>query len=222
MKFSEELMPRVENAIKNGEELCKSFASKSRQNVVLWLDLLGFQKQLIDDRQLALKRISVFHELTLQTVSSELHIAQLNDASVISMDFEDTDDVQKLINFLIKCDVLFELSTFADKRIGGYGTRGVISIGERQGLRGNYGGIAPDGNLSVDKIRFASPVSIMMNMAFAKSYLVESSGSLIKEPALYLEEELLNYDLVISPHWEDHQRISVNDNKYVLVRRDNE
>jgi hypothetical protein len=152
MKFSEDLMPRIEIALKNADELFMSFSTTSRQNVVLWLDLLGFQTQLKNDRDLALKRISLFHELTLQSVSPELHITELNDATVMSMDFADNDDVQNLINFLVKCDVLFELSTYADKKIGGFGTRGVISIGQRQGLRGNYGGIAPDGNLTVDKL----------------------------------------------------------------------
>lgn len=223
MKFSDYLKERVENAIRNGKEIASSFNDLSRQNVVLWLDLLGFQKQFLTDKETALLRISVFHELTLTTVSNELHIAQLNDATVISMDFSDKDNPENLTNFLAKCDTLFEASTYADRQIGGYGTRGVITIGQRQGLRGNFGGIALDKNLTVDKIRFSSPTAIMMNMAFAKSYNLESSGGLLKEPSLYVEECLMNnYKIMISPHWDDHGRFDYNGDRYVIVRRDQE
>ncbi|MCF8448216.1 MAG: hypothetical protein K9H61_14590 [Bacteroidia bacterium] len=161
--------------------------------------------------------------MTLTSVSDELHIVQLNDASVISMDFEDKDNPKNLTNFLAKCDTLFEASTHADRQIGGFGTRGVITLGNRQGLRGNFGGIAPDNNLTVDKIRFSSPTAIMMNLAFAKSYTLESSGQLLKEPSLYVEEILMNnYKILISPHWDDHGRFDFNGERYVIVRRDME
>jgi len=200
-----------------------SFNDKSRQNVVLWLDLLGFQKQLLTGKETALLRISVFHELTLTTVSDELNIAQLNDATVISMDFGDNNTPENLTNFLAKCDTLFEASTHADRQIGGFGTRGVITLDHRQGLRGNFGGIALDQNLTVDKIRFSSPTAIMMNIAFAKSYNLESSGQLLKEPSLYIEECLMNnYKIMISPHWDDHGRFNFNGDRYVIVRRDQE
>ena len=223
MKFNTSFKERVEHAIKNGKELVDSFNDKSIQNVVLWLDLLGFQKQLLTDKKTALLRISVFHELTLTSVSDELHIAQLNDATVISMDFENDDNPENLTRFLAKCDTLFEMSTYADREVGGFGTRGVITLGLRQGLRGNFGGIALDQNLTVDKIRFSSPIAIMMNMAFAKSYHLESSGGLLKEPSLYIEECLMNnYEIMISPHWDDHGRFDYNGNRYVIVRRDQE
>jgi hypothetical protein len=200
-------------------------AKRSKPNVVLWLDLLGFAKQYITEKEKALLRISVFHDLSVKELSNEVHVVQLNDATVISMDLEEDNDSQLLTNFLYKCDTLFETSTYADRLLGGYGTRRVISVGERLGLRGNFGGTNDNsGKLTADKIRFSSPPSIMMNMAFAQSYLLESSGKLLKEPSLYIQENLLSDYKInwVSPHWEDHGAIDFNENKFIIMRTDTE
>lgn len=225
MKFDDLFLKRVEDAIRNGHELNNSFLHKSLRNVVLWLDLLGFQNQLFSDKKTAMLRISVFHEITLESVSKHIHIAQLNDATVMSVDFSENDDPKKLTDFLVRCDVLLETSTRADKTIGGYGTRGVISIGNRQNLRGNFGGRSQDLKLTLDKITFSSPIPIMMNMAFAKSYQVESSGLLLKEPSLYVEKCILSDykdKIEVSPEWKHHGQLDFKGNEYVLVRRDKE
>lgn len=222
MKFTESFLPRVENDIRNGEQLYKTFGTTSRKNIVMWLDLLGFQKQLAEDREIALKRISVFHEISLTSMTPNFHIAQLNDATVMSLDLEPNIS-DKLNDFLLRCDALFEMSTYADRRVGGFGSRGVISTGLRQSLRGNFGGIALDGNLTVDKIVFSSPIPIMMNMAFAEAYLLESSGELLKEPSLYIDESLYGYPgLQISPTWGDYGVLEFRGIKYLTVRRDQE
>jgi hypothetical protein len=223
IKITQEFVPDVELAIANAKQLVAQFDIRARQNVVLWLDLLGFAKQLITDRETALLRIAVFHELTLLSVYEECHVAQLNDATVISLDFSEEDDPQKLTNFLCRCDVLFEKVTHADRLVGGFGARGVLSIGHRQGLRGNFGGIALDKELTLDKIRFSSPPSIMMNMAFAKSYAVESSHRLLKEPSLYVEECLFRrFKIQVSPTWSNNGRVELDGDNFCIVRRDTE
>jgi len=202
---------RANDALRNAEEFLidGGDASKMFSTITLWMDLLGFRSHLDernwnlrdDDVQLGLKRIAVFHEVALQSINERYEIVHVNDAVVISQDLLEGNETVIVSEFLALVDSCFEISVLADRKIGGFGVRGVVAEGRRYGLRGNLGW-TKEGAENLRRPAFFCPRPIMMNTAFGRAYGVESSHELVKESSLYVETCLVtNYRASIMESW---------------------
>ena len=229
MKTTPFTIERAENVLMNATEALENATTKNRMCITAWLDLLGFSQHLNSDffdfdteSNLGLKRIATFHEISLQSMNDISHIVQLNDATIFSYDIKGTNIVAELSEFFARLDSFWEIANLSDKKIGGYGVRGVISLGYRYNLRGNFGW-TPN-NMNVKDPNFISPTPIMMNMSFAKSYYLESSKKLRRESSLYIESRILtDFQFQIMETWEEHEKIfDEKVGEYTLIRYENE
>ena len=78
--------------------------------------------------------------------------------------------------------------------------------------------------MNVKDPNFISPTPIMMNMSFAKSYYLESSKKLRREPSLYIESRILtDFQFQTMETWEEHEKIfDEKVGEYTLIRYENE
>ena len=208
---TEQTVSRANDAVRNAEEFlvdggdaCKTFST-----ITLWMDLLGFRNHLDernwnlrdDDVQLGLKRVAVFHEVALQSMNERYEIVHVNDAIVISQDLLLGEETILVSGFLALVDSCFEMAVLADRKIGGFGVRGVVAEGKRYGLRGNLGW-TKEGFGDPRRPAFFCPRPIMMNTGFGRAYGVESSHELVKVSSLYVETSLvMNYRASIMENW---------------------
>lgn len=221
---------KVENVIRNGKLLVEErIKNKGKyRSIACWLNLLGFRKNMdlanwdVDDKdvQLGLHRISVLHETALISMNERYEIVNMNDAVVVARDITKGNEATECSEFLALIDLLFEIATKADIKIGGYGVRGVVCKGSRFNLRGNLGWVNKD--KPKEEPSFFSPRPIMMNMAFARAYGVESSKKLLKEPSLYIESEIIfEYKPAIMETWSLDTKLSVDGfGQFLLVRKE--
>ena len=220
---------RVSSILRNAEEFLieAGDASKTFPTITLWMDLLGFRSHLDEknwnikdtDVQLGLKRITVFHEVALQSMNDRYEIVHVNDAIVISQDLRQGEEAAIITDFLALVDLCFEISVLADREIGGFGVRGVVARGMRYGLRGNLGW-TKEGSANIREPAFFCPRPIMMNTAFGRAYGVESSHELVKVSSLYVETPLItDYGASIMETWTWDEPIQIkNFGQYNLVR----
>ena len=230
MRTSPDRIEQARRNLINSIETLNKASNKPYMCITLWADLLGFSKHLNQfdfnsetiNENLGLKRISLFHEASILAMKDFVTIVQLNDATIFSADLMDGNPDEIITNFFALADYFWEVSNIADKEIGGLGIRGVVSIGNRYSLRGNFGWTPT--NKEIISPNFASPPAIQMNMPFAKSYKLESSGLLRKEPALYIEEDIfINYRPAYIQNWSNDELLIANDlGNYRLVRYENE
>jgi hypothetical protein len=151
--------------------------------------------------QLGLKRIAIFHEVAQQSMNERYEIVHVNDAIVISQDLQQGEETIVVSEFLALVNSCFEMAVLADRKIGGFGVRGVVAEGKRYGLRGNLGW-TKEGFGDARRPAFFCPRPIMMNTAFGRAYGVESSHELVKMSSLYVENSLvMNYRASIMENW---------------------
>jgi hypothetical protein len=193
------VIEQAEKFIQSADEYLKSEDYRKIPVITCWMDLLGFSGSLADSiskieedlpsNSLAAKRIALFNETAILSMNNYGTNVCLNDALVMSMDIIEYDE-DKVAEFLNWISDRWEVANIADIKIGGFGVRAVISYSIRIKMRGNLGWLP--GDRAYSNIKYYSPEPISMNMAFMKSYLVESSHELIKEGSIYIENNFLD------------------------------
>ena len=229
-QFTDKTKKQATNNVKNAKEIVARLKQGIGifETMTLWMDLLGFRSHLdlenwnLHSKKtlLGMRRIAALHEVAVLAMNDRYEVIQLNDAVIISQDIPKNNISKSVSEFLALIDYHYEVAALTDKKIGGYGIRGVVAKGQRYNLRGNLGWTPT--KKDPNHPSFFCPRPVMMNTALGRAYGVESSHELNKESCLYVEESLLfSYGAPIMETWNLGHSIEIhNFGKFYLVRKD--